>query len=129
MSKWFEGYLDHRTQRTKVNGITSYNVQNELGVPQGSVLGAILFILYINDLPTQLLSACINLFADDTLIYLHGDNIDELREKMNEELKKINEWLRLNKLKLNASKTKFMVIRNSSMAAAVNSILMDGEEI
>lgn len=63
---WFEGYLDGRSQQTKVNGHTSERRANDLGVPQGSVLGAILFILYVNDMPGQLHNAFINLFADDT---------------------------------------------------------------
>lgn len=126
---WFEGYLSNRSQRTRVNGHTSGSVYNDLGVPQGSVLGAILFILYINDLPSHLMNAFVNLFADDTLIYIHGRNMDMLRERMNGELDKINHWLRLNKLKLNVSKTKVMVIGHSASATAINSILMDGEEL
>lgn len=126
---WFEGYLNNRRQRTKVNGHTSNTIPNNLGVPQGSVLGAILFILYINDLPSHLTNVFINLFADDTLIYLHGSNIDELSNRMNAELDKINQWLRLNKLKLNASKTKVMVIRHPSMASPVNRIMVDGEDL
>lgn len=126
---WFEGYLNNRSQRTKVNGHMSDCIPNELGVPQGSVLGAILFILYINDLPSHLANTFINLFADDTLIYLHGRNIDVLSDRMNCELDKINNWLRTNKLKLNVSKTKVMVIRHPSMAAAVNRITVDGEEL
>ena len=106
--KWFEGYLKERSQQTKVNGCTSRKVQNDLGVPQGSVLGAILFILYINDIPSQLRNAYINLFADDTLTYLHGKNLDAMRDQMNGELQRIIQWLQMNKLKLNVSKTKMM---------------------
>ena len=75
---WFEGFLANRSQRTKVNGHLSESIRNNLGVPQGSVLGAILFIIYINDLPSQLMNVFVNLFADDTLIYTHGSNIDQL---------------------------------------------------
>lgn len=97
--------------------------------PQGSVLGAILFILYINDMPSQLRNAFINLFADDTLIYLHGKNLDAMRDQMNCELQRISQWLRLNKLKLNVSKTKMMIIRGSSTCTSMNSIMVDGEVI
>ena len=93
------------------------------------MLGAILFILYINDLPSHLTNVFINLFADDTLIYIQGSNIDVLSNRKNAELDKINQWLRLNKLKLNVSKTKVMVIRHSSLAAPVNRIAIDGEEL
>lgn len=98
-------------------------MQNDLGVPQGSVLGAILFVLYINDMPSKLHNALINLFADDTLIYLHGKNLDAMREQMNSELQRISQWLRLNKLKLNVSKT------GSSTVTSMNSIVVDGEVI
>lgn len=127
--QWFEGYLQERSQRTKVNGHYSDPAFNDLGVPQGSVLGAILFILYINDMPHMLKSSFINLFADDTLIYVYGNDCDDLRRRLNEDLERINEWLRLNKLKLNVSKTKCLVIGNSSKKFAINSIIMDGEEI
>lgn len=88
-----------------------------------------MFILYINDLPSHLVTAFINLFADDTLVYMHGNNIDEITNRMNNELERINQWLRINKLKLNVSKTKVMVVRHQSLKAAVNSISVDGEEI
>lgn len=124
---WFEGYLNGRSQQTRVNGYTSDQISNDLGVPQGSVLGAILFVLYINDMPHQLLNAFINLFADDTLIYLHGKNIDVVRDEMNKELERICQWLKLNKLKINISKTKVMVLGKTSMKSALNSIKVDGE--
>lgn len=68
--KWFTSYLDGRKQCTKINNFTSEQIDNDLGVPQGSVLGAILFIIYINDLPNILENVSINLFADDTLLYI-----------------------------------------------------------
>lgn len=126
---WFRGYLCNRTQKTKVNGMVSDSIINGLGVPQGSVLGAILFVIYINDLPKHVLYSCINLFADDTLIYLHGKNIDELTRRMNRELDRVSQWLRLNKLKLNVSKTKSMVFRNQKQKSVINRISVDGEEI
>lgn len=124
---WFAGYLNGRSQQTKVNGYISDRIPNDLGVPQGSVLGAILFVLYVNDMPQQLKKTFINLFADDTLIYLHGKNIDVMRNEMNEDLERLNQWLKLNKLKLNVSKTKVMVLGNASMKSPVNAIIMDGE--
>lgn len=127
MVNWFEGYLGGRSQQTKVNGYISDQIANDLGVPQGSVLGAILFVLYINDMPRQLRSAFINLFADDTLIYLHGKNIGVMRNEMNNELERMNQWLKLNRLKLNISKTKVMLLGNASMKSSVSSIIMDGE--
>lgn len=70
--KWFESYLTGRTQRTKVNGILSNTISNELGVPQGSIIGALVFILYINEMPNIVRNSFINLFADDTLMYTYG---------------------------------------------------------
>lgn len=110
-----------------MNGYTSDRIANDLGVPQGSVLGAILFVLYVNDMPKQLRSAFINLFADDTLIYLHGNDIDVMRNEMNNELERVNQWLKLNKLKLNVGKTKVMVLGHTSMKSLLNAIMMDGE--
>src|ERR1700761_1055568 len=78
-------------------------------------------------MPHQLRSGFINLFADDTLIYLHGKNIDIMRNEINNELQRISQWLKLNKLKLNISKTKVMVLGNAKNKSPVNSIIMDGE--
>lgn len=68
--KWFESYLNGRRQQKKVNGHISKTIDNNLGVPQGSIIGALLFIIYINDMPEVLKELSINLFADDTLLYI-----------------------------------------------------------
>lgn len=80
-------------------------------------------------MPSQLHEAFINLFADDTLIYLHGKNIDVMRDQMNREMERISQWLRRNKLKLNVNKTKLMVIKGSSVSTSTKSVTVDGEEI
>ncbi len=82
------------------------------GVPQGSVLGPLLFITYINDLPSCLKNAKSILFADDTTIYCESDNIKTLYKNMNMNLEILNDWLQANKLSLNIMKTKCMIFSN-----------------
>jgi hypothetical protein len=82
-----------------------------LGVPQESVLGPLLFILYINDLGNALTYAKLNLFADDTLLYIAAENLEEAVNKMNADLLSLSSWLNLNKLKLNIENTKYMIIK------------------
>ena len=74
------------------------------GVPQGSILGPLLFLLFINDLPGVSKKLKFYLFADDTNIYYETDTSDKLAEKVNTELKYLKRWLDANKLSLNANK-------------------------
>lgn len=111
---WFENFLGNRFQRTTVNGYTSSNLLNDIGLPQGSVLSAILFIIYINDMPDHLKNVFVNLFADDTLLYCVGNNKQDMANQMNAELAVLNDWLATNKLKLNTAKTKWMLINNKT---------------
>lgn len=106
---FFKSYLENRTQSVLYNNIKSDSKVLPCGVPQGSVLGPLLFILYINDM--YLASSQLNtvLFADDTNLLKSHKNIDELTKIMNEELSKIDDWFKANKLSLNYSKTKFIV--------------------
>ena len=107
--KWFEDYLSERKQYVTYNGITSDMEVIKCGVPQGSILGPLLFLLYINDL-AMVSNACFPiLFADDTNIFITGKCIDEMCTKMNDELDKIQSWLNCNKLSLNVFKTHYMI--------------------
>ena len=108
--KWFESYLSARKQIVKIGEYKSNELYNNLGVPQGSILAPLLFSIYMNDMPKFVKHGKINLFADDTLITVSDKNIDNGIQNMNENLKSISDWLKINKLKLNVSKTKGMII-------------------
>ena len=109
---WFSSYLCNRKQYVSVNGATSDQLTITCGVPQGSVLGPLLFLIYINDLPTvsRLLSFC--LFADDTNIYFSSSDLLTLQKVMNRELKKVKKWLDANQLALNIEKTNFVIFHS-----------------
>ena len=106
---WFKSYLTDRTQQTEVLGTKSTNI-NKLtsSVPQGSILGPILFKIYINDFPKCLRYSSCLAFADDTTILISEKNQKNLYNNANEELNNIDNWLVTNKLSLNIDKTKCM---------------------
>ena len=104
---WIESYLNSRKQYVSINDCESDLKSVICGVPQGSILGPKLFILYINDIcnVTKLLHFVI--FADDTNIFCSDDNIEQLCKRVSNELNKLNIWFAVNKLSLNVSKTNF----------------------
>lgn len=108
--KFFSSYLESRTQRVKVNNVLSEPRTNNLGVPQGSILGPVLFIIYINDLKASLQYCKMKLFADDTLIYAYSKQIEESAHNLNTDLSNLYKAINQNKLKLNINKTKLMLI-------------------
>jgi len=119
---WFSSYLSNRTQCVSVNGHISSHLKVTCGVPQGSVLGPLLFLIYINDLPKSSKKVSFYLFADDTNIYFESENLSQLEKVVNNELKHIKKWLDVNKLALNVDKTNFIIFhsRQHSLSKSVN---------
>ena len=106
---WFASYLSNRRQFVSLNGIISDYQTITCGVPQGSVLGPLLFLLYINDMPKCSNILEFHLFADDTNLFLNNPNIINLETDLNTEIEKVSQWLYANKLSLNIDKTSFVV--------------------
>ena len=92
--KWFESYLTDRKQFVYFNGVSSDTLSISCGVPQGSVLGPLLFLLYINDLPNISSKLYFYLFADDTNIYYESKNLVEIEKTVNAELKLLSQWFK-----------------------------------
>ena len=109
MLNWFKSYLCNRKQYIFLNGESSKIKDITCGVPQGSVLGPLLFLLYINDLPNISKSLNFYLFANDTNIYYESDSLLKLESKINKELSKLQLWLNVNRLSLNISKTNYVI--------------------
>jgi len=105
---WFQSYLSGRTQKCDINGKISDGLNIDIGVLQGSTLGPILFLCFINDFPssTSLLSL---LFADDTACLAADANLNNLFETVNSEIQKVATWFKANKLAVNVKKTKYLL--------------------
>ena len=109
---WFKSYLTNRKQYLSVRGNISETMEVGCGVPQGSVLGPLLFLIYINDLSKVSKKLTFFLFADDTNIYYESQDLTEIQKTVNKELKKVCKWLDSNCLALNISKTNFVIFHS-----------------
>ena len=107
---WFKSYLTVRQQQCLVNGCLSSQRNVLCGVPQGSILGPLLFLIYINDLPNFLKFATPCLYADDTQIFSSSFDSGVLASNINSDLKNLSDWLTVNKLQFHPLKTKLMVV-------------------
>jgi len=109
---WFKSYLTNRQQFVSLSSKCSNYSAIKLGVPQGSILGPLLFILYIDEIP-KVTNLTVYLFADDTVILASDDNIQRLEMTLNEEFKKVCSYFRSYKLSLNPKKTQYMIFSTS----------------
>ena len=110
---WFKSYLENRKQYVTVNGHCAETLNITCGVPQGSVLGPLLFLIYINDLANVSKVLKFHLFADDTNIFDSSSCFEELQSTVIKELKKVSKWLQANRLALNIDKTNFTIFHSA----------------
>ena len=111
--KWFESYLSNRMQYTVFNSISSSFKEVCTGVPQGSILGPLLFLIYVNDIVNSCPDFTFILYADDTTILASDNDINTLYENVNRNLSNIANWFECNKLSLNVDKTNYILFKQT----------------
>ena len=127
---WFHSYLDNRKQYVTLNGSNSSIKTILTGVPQGSVLGPLLFLIYINDLCKCVKYSETYHFADDTNMLLSHSSLETLANWMNSDLKNLSQWLKANKLSLNVTKTELIIFHSSSKKTDPSlKIILDGKRL
>ena len=124
-NQWFLSYLSNRQQSVVYNGYESELKVINCGVPQGSILGPLLFLLYINDLTNVSSFLMPILFADDTNLFCTGTDLKEIIRLVNEEISKIYDWVNANKLPLNIDKTNFMLFTPKNFSHCIDDIVIN----
>ena len=125
--KWFGSYLSGRKQYVRINGCCSTSKQLSQGVPQGSILGPILFLLFVNDMPLSIRDSLLDVYANDTTLSKCSswENVPHLTEALNQDLKRLDEWSARNKMFINSQKTKSMLITGKRLRNLVTSTSID----
>ena len=108
------GFSDNQKQFTTINAVSSGNLSITHGVPQGSVLGPLLFLIYINDLHKAIINSHRYRFVDDTNLLLINKSPKKINKLMNQDLSKLCKWLQANKISLNVSKTKIILFKTKT---------------
>ena len=126
--RWLKSYLEERYQYTQVNGLDSDLEPIKYGVPQGSILGPLLFIMFINDIQELKLHGTITLFADDTSLFYFGKDLQLLKAQMEEDLCTLIGWLRKSQLFINLQKTVYMIFCKPSQRSEIDLNIKIGEK-
>lgn len=121
---WFKGYLKNRIQVVKANNTISGEQMVQCGVPQGSTLGPLLFLIYINDM-IDYIGEGVLLFADDTVLYSSDQNYQKATKKLQEKVNTVSYWTRYSELTVNNSKSKTMTIRPNRKPIEGGTIYME----
>ena len=117
---WFTDYLSRCKQRVVVDGHSSEWAHVTQGVPQGSILGPLLFLLYVNDLPAVVDEWSVSLYADDVTIYYASKDAGRVSEALNADLQRIATWIEANRLRMNISKTQLMTLGGRLKKSDIN---------
>ena len=127
--KWMKNYLSNRYQYVYYNGVKSEMGSISCGVPQGSILGPLLFLVYINDIANVTNDCQLILYADDTNMFVTGKDIDVMIAHMNDVMKTLVQWLNVNRLVLNVSKTHYVVFSPGNKVIIPNTDLRINNEV
>ena len=127
---WFKSYLNGRKQFVSIDENYSDEAIMHYGVPQGSVLGPLLFLIYINDLHSTIDFCTTRHFADDTSLLIKNKSLKQLKKQLNLDLRNLCKWLKSNKISLNVSKTKLIIFRHPNKSINYDlKIKIDGKKL
>ena len=127
--KWLKSYLSNKKQFVSLNGCNSSTLTMEYGVPQGSILGPLLFIIYINDIPDLADFATFILYADDANIILTANTIEEISNQLKMFIFNLQQWVNSNGLALNLKKTKYMIFSRAKNIELPEPLIISGTPI